>query len=119
MRAAISGAKSPQAAVSKGSLSPSFQRLIELMQRIGFGQILGLAVRNGEPDLVRGVRVVRTVKLAVDGEPQPQRGHNFAVRGEVVRLIQFLNQMGNGTVRRIEVRHGLPILLDIDETFQA
>jgi hypothetical protein len=83
--------------------------LIELMQQINFGRIEGLLVRNGEPAFVPPPEVIREVKFGGENGPRPERGvDDFALKAQVVELIQQLNGLGDGTVEAIEVKHGLP-----------
>jgi hypothetical protein len=83
--------------------------LIELMQQINFGRIEGLLVRNGEPTFDPPPIVIREVKFGGENGPRPECGvDNFALKAQVVELIQQLDDLGDGTVETIEVKHGLP-----------
>ena len=107
-------------ATAKSSLSPGRKRLVELMQRVNFGRIEGLAVRDGEPAFDPPPRVVRKLKIGGDnGSRQEMSSTDFALRREVVELIEHLGRLSTGTVRCIEVKYGLPFLVEVEEMHQA
>jgi len=86
------------------------------MQWLSFGRILKLPVRNGEPVLDQTVRVIRTVKTGADNRPRAEsHWRDFVLKREVMDLFAELGRIGNGVVRLIEVKHGLPFLIEIEE----
>jgi hypothetical protein len=95
--------------IAKGSLPPAGQRLVESMQSLYFGQILGLHVRNGLPVVDPPPRRVRDYKLV--SEPAPRAAsprEDFLLREQVVELFDYFKQIGDGVIDLIEVKHGLP-----------
>ncbi len=106
--------------MNKKTLSEPRRRLVELMQTLDFGRIHGLAVRNGEPDFGRGFRAVRTVKMAGDNSPGPENySEDFVLKHEVINLLEHFDRLGDGIMRLIEVKHGLPFIIEIEEDYQA
>jgi hypothetical protein len=98
--------------VGSTSLSQPRQQLIVLMQTIGFGQILGLVVKGGEPVLDPPPEIVREVKLGPrkdiwTGNPNV----NCALKVPVVQLFAQLDLLGTGTIEMLEVHDGLPFRL--------
>jgi len=90
------------------------------MQTLNFGRVEGLVVRNGEPDFGRGLRAVRTVKMAGSNGPRPEaRSEDFVLKREVINLLEYFDRLGGGVVRVIEVKHGLPFIIEIEEEHQA
>jgi hypothetical protein len=90
-------------------LSAPRQALVRLFQSVNFGQIIGLAIRNGDPVFHPEPTVLLDVKLDADeGERQEADLADFTLRDEVRRLLAHLDQLQNGTVERIEVRSGVP-----------
>ena len=90
-------------------LSAPRQALVRLFQSVNFGQIIGLAIRNGDPVFHPEPTVLLDVKLDADeGERQEADLADFTLRDEVCRLLAHLDQLQNGTVERIEVRSGVP-----------
>ncbi len=110
------GASEPAGAVTKRSLPPSRRLLVELMQRLHFGQILGLRVRNGEPVLDPPPRLVHDVKLASEPAPRPtEAGADFLLKQQVVELFAYFDRLRDGVIDLIEVKHGLPFRLQHTE----
>ena len=106
--------------IRKADFSPAKCWLLCLMQQINFGRILDLCVRDGEPDLAQGLRVVRTLKVGVTNSPRPElQNSDFELKAEVVDLFAQIEVMETGVVRCIEVRHGLPVLLEIEQQMTA
>jgi hypothetical protein len=103
-------------AIPKSSLSPGRRRLVELMQSITFGRIEGLTMLNGEPVLDPPPRVVREIKFG--GENGPRREldtDDFLLKSQVVELFQHFDQVGDGYIDVLEVKHGLPFRMLLTE----
>ena len=105
-------------------LSSPRHRLVKLLQFVNFGRIEGIRVRGGEPVLDgNGLLIFRTVKLRGggdrEGDPnQPRRSAaagNFALKREVLALFKQLDQIKDGLVRRLDVAHGLPMLIEVEQ----
>ena len=100
----------------KTDLSPERRRLVEKMQRLSFGHIEGLHVRNGEPVFDPPPRVVREVKFGGQNGPRPEATKgDFALKNEVVDLFAHLEEVGNGVITRLDIKHGLPFGMAIEE----
>jgi len=90
-------------------LSPARRRLIELMQTINFGRIEDLWVRESEPVLDPPPRALREVKFASETGSRPEtRLTDFALRDQHRDLFELLDEIGDGVVSRLIVKHGLP-----------
>jgi hypothetical protein len=90
-------------------LSAPRQTLVRLCQAINHGSIENLEVRSSEPVFNPLPVTVKDVKLDADEEARPEQGlADFVVSDEVMRLIRLLDELGCGTLRRIEVHAGLP-----------
>lgn len=86
------------------------------MQRINFGRIKGLAVRRGEPVVDPPPRVLREVKFGGENGPRPEAGkQDFALKGQVRDLFAQMEAMGDGIIRCLEVKHGLPFKMTVEE----
>ena len=102
----------------KSSLTPSQQKLLSEMQRINYGRIEGLSVHSGEPVLNPPPRVVREVKFGGDNGPRPEVAKaDFILKVQVRDLFAQLEAMGDGTVRCIEIKHGLPFKMTVEEVY--
>jgi hypothetical protein len=90
-------------------VSPPRQALIRLCQTLNHGSIEGLKVEHGEPVFDPAPVVLKDVKLDSDEGPRPELAlEDFVVSDEVLRLMNRLEEIKYGTVRRVEVRTGIP-----------
>lgn len=104
----------------KTSLTPSHQRLLKEMQRINFGRIENLVVRDGNPVFDPPPRAIRDVKFCGENGPRPESAiDDFALKAQVLDLFAQFDAIGNGTIRCIEVKHGLPFRMLIEEGVAA
>jgi hypothetical protein len=99
--------------LTKSSLSTAEKRLIEVMQKLNYGRIEGLAIRDGRPVFTPGSRIVKDVKLgaADNGVRAEINSADFSLKREHIELLENLRAMGDGTVESIGVKAGLPFRL--------
>lgn len=102
--------------MNKKQLSGPKQRVIEQCQDIAFGRIT-FHVAGGEPDLGRPWRTRRTVKLnGGENGPRPETASNdFELRKEHLALLDQMARLSDGACVTIEVKHGLPFIIEIDQ----
>ena len=101
--------------ISKSCLSDPHRRLIETMQRLNFGRIENLPIRDGAPIFGPGARFIQKVKIGGDNGPRPEAAFDdFLLKKQTVELIETLTDLGDGMVLAIEVKHGLPFALEIE-----
>jgi hypothetical protein len=94
---------------TKRSLSGDRQRLVELMQRLGFGLIKGLQVRDGNPVLDPLPEVTREHKFGGENGPRPElAATDFALKTQVIELFREFDRLRDTTIAVLEVKHGLP-----------
>jgi hypothetical protein len=106
--------------MTKRMLSEPWKRIVVEMQDLNFGRVM-FSVQSGQPDFTRLFRTVRTVKPA-GGEngPRPEaHSADFEVRKEVVSLIEQVAKAADGAQVTVEVKHGLPFLIEIEEVHTA
>jgi hypothetical protein len=84
---------------------------------MNFGRIEDLTIHRGEPTFDPPPRIVKDVKLgAPDNGPRPElEATDFALKREHIELFENLGRLGDGTVRTIEVKSGLPFRLIVEE----
>ncbi|MEZ6138295.1 MAG: hypothetical protein R3C53_25715 [Pirellulaceae bacterium] len=106
----------PTSHVKKRDLSRDCMQLLELMQRINFGRIEGLQVVNGEP-VLSSIKSARSVhKLKGENGPRPELGiADFSLKQEVCELFRLIERVGNGELDLIEIKHGLPFIVELNE----
>ena len=100
---------------SKADLHPAGARLVELMQGINFGRIEGLSVRAGVPVLDPPPRVVHEIKFGGENGSRPEAARqDFALKAQVRELFAQMQAMGDGVIRCLEVKHGLPFRMTVE-----
>lgn len=100
----------------KSTLLPAQAELVELMQRLDFGNIEGLVIRDGLPVLEPRPRLVRDVKFGAGNGRRSETGlTDFALKSSVRELMDTFASLGNANVRRLEVKHGLPFRMQVEE----
>ena len=101
--------------ISKSDLSEPKRRLIELLGALQFGTIEGLQIRGGEPLLTPAPRVIQKLRLGTDSTSNPGLNlQDFWLKKPVIDLLNAITDMDNGQIACIDVRHGLPFLLEIE-----
>lgn len=95
----------------KATVSHSRQRLLEWMQDLNFGEFQGLVVKNGDPVLDPPPRIVVEHRFgAAENGPRPERQvDDFSLKMQVIELLRYFDQLANGTIDILQVKHGLPV----------
>ena len=100
----------------KRTLLPAQVEFVELMQHLDFGIVEGLVIRDGLPVLKPRPRIVRDVKFGAGNGHRSEAGlTDFALKSNVQELMDTFAALGNGTVRRLEIKHGLPFRMQVEE----
>jgi hypothetical protein len=96
-------------------LSPEGRRLLELVQQVDFGYIEDLPVLEGVPVLHPPPRIVRVIKLREFEQARAERAAgDFALKAQMLGLLMLIREIGNGTVKRIEIQNGLPVKVEVE-----
>jgi hypothetical protein len=100
----------------KSVLSPARQRLVEIMQELGYGRIRRLIVSGGEPIMDPLPKVLRHRHLsgAKKARPDRRRG-DFILKSQLVEMFDEFDRLGSGVVDTIKVQDGLPCGFDVEE----
>ena len=102
--------------ITISDLTPLQQRLVELMQKVNFGRIEGIIIRDGEPILDPLPRIVQKVKFCAENGPRPETGkQNFTLKASVRDLFAKIEALGDGIIHSLEVKHGLPFDMEFEE----
>ncbi|UYV11918.1 MAG: hypothetical protein NCW75_11485 [Phycisphaera sp.] len=100
----------------KHHLSSDRRNLVETLQKINFGRIEGLVIRGGEPVLDPMPRIMHEFKFQADNSPRPESvKSDFLLKRQVVELFALIDQLGDGVIQSLEVRHGLPFRMTVEE----
>ena len=97
-------------AANKASLSPARRRLLEILQKINFGRIENLSIRDGEPVLDPLPSIHREIKFGGESGPRPELGTaDCCLKEQHVQLFDVFDQLQNGVIATLEVQNGLPV----------
>jgi hypothetical protein len=100
-------------------LSHARQTLLRLCQSINHGSIENLRVEHAEPIFEPAPAVLKDVKLDSDEGTRPELSlENFVVGDEAGRLMNHLDEMDRGILRRVEVRAGIPRRIVIESLIE-
>jgi len=100
----------------KSSLPEPRRRIVELMQKVNFGRIENLVVRNGQPVLSPSPRIVREVKFGGENGPRPEASiEDFALKAQVVELFRYMDELHDGVIGVLEIKHGLPFRMAVED----
>jgi len=101
---------------SKGELPPDGGRLVELMQTVNFGRLEHFVIRDGQPVLDPPPRVVREIKFGGENGARPEAvKDDFELKAQVRELFAQFEAMRDAVVHCLEVKHGLPFKLTVEE----
>jgi hypothetical protein len=88
--------------------------LVDLIREHQFGRIENMPVRKGQPILDRDLKIVRAMRLGGKSVRENAASTDeFELKRSVGSLFDELTRHGDGTVTRLEFRHGLPFLIEI------
>lgn len=100
----------------KGALSEPRKRLVELMQHINFGRVERLVVADGQPVLEPSPRIIREIKFGGENGPRPEVvSDDFALKAQVIELFRTFDELRDGEIDVLEIKHGLPFRMLIRE----
>jgi hypothetical protein len=103
---------------TKSALSGPRRRLLETMQQLNFGRIENLAVHAGEPAFDPAPKIVQDIKIGGENGPRPELAQDdFVLKSQVAELFTHLSHLSDIAVV-IEVRHGLPFRLIVEQQSQ-
>jgi hypothetical protein len=89
--------------------------LLQIVLENQFGRIENVPVRAGQPLPDVSVRIVRASRLGGNsGGTAPPATDDFELKRAVHDLFEELIRLGDGTIVRLEFRHGLPFLLEVE-----
>lgn len=96
-------------------LTAQQRSLVDLMREHQFGRLENISIRGGQPILDGNLKVVRLARLGGEsGGTKVPHTDEFELKQAVRDLLDELARIQNGTVVRLEFRHGLPCLLETE-----
>jgi hypothetical protein len=105
---------------TKSSLSEAQIRLVELLQNLNFGRIMGLHVHNGQPAFDPQPRIIQKLKMGGDNGPRPEASmSDFLLKRQTIELLETIERVRNGQTLTIEVKNGLAFSIEIEHPLQT
>jgi len=90
------------------------------MQEIGFGRIEDLLLVGGEPVHDPPPLILEDHRLDRPDRKPPRPSHDdFILKEHIVRLFEAFDRVGDGVIRWIDVREGLPCRIRHSRTRRA
>jgi hypothetical protein len=101
---------------STKDLTPIEHRFIAEMQRLRFGRFERLPILHGQLVLEPWPKTVRGVKFAPADPPTTRTPvEDFELKHQVIELFRYVRDVGAGEIRCLEVRHGLPFSMEVED----
>ena len=102
---------------TKSALPPAARHLVEIMQRLVYGRIAGLLVRDGLPVFDPKPRIIPKFlcSAAPSARSPDHRAADFNLKPEVTSLFQKFALIGNGVIESLVVQNGLPVWFEMEE----
>ena len=112
----LKGSEQMRGTVTMKDLSTNDQKLVELIQDVYHGRIIGLNIINRGPSFDPYPQVIRYYKLGGDNKPRkiPVK-RDFVLKQQVVNLLLRIKDLGDGRIICIEVQGGLPFLMSVED----
>ncbi len=87
---------------------------VTAMQQLGFGRFEFLRIYKGELVLDPWPTTVRAVKFATEDPIKTRKSMDeFALKRQVIELLDYVRAFDTGGIRCLEVRHGLPFSMEV------
>jgi len=98
-------------------LSPARLKLAEIIRRLGFGYIVRLPIRDGDPVLNPGLAIYSTHKYMSERNLPPiHEGKGCGLKKQFVYLFDHFDRQPNMVIERLDFQDGLPMLWVVKET---
>jgi hypothetical protein len=102
--------------LTKASLSSARRQLLECFQQMNFGRLESLEIQSGEPVVDPLPRRQFEIKFSGENGPRPEvNSTDFALKQQVVELFAFFDELQNGIIDVLEIKHGLPFRMIVTE----
>ena len=99
--------------LTNNDLRPSELRIVQAMQKLGFGHFEALQIRAGElvvDPWPQSVEAVRFGSAATESDGPA----DFELKKQVQQFLERVRITEHGVIRQLEVRHGLPFAMQLE-----
>ena len=106
--------------LSKAALSPARRRLLELMQEINYGRIVGLKVHDGEPVFDPPPTVLRLFVFGKDNSPNERCGSDdFTLKKKTAELFEICDRERSLSIEELLIDNGLPVRMTVADAVRV
>lgn len=107
----------PNRPATTRDLSEPERRFLEAMTELQFGHFDDISIERGEIVLSPWPKSVRQVKFSAVESAAVSKGcaTEFQLKAEVAHFFAYVRSIASGEIRRLEVRHGLPQLAEVEQ----
>jgi hypothetical protein len=96
-------------------LSPSERSFVAVLQQLGFGHLESVRICGGAVVFDPWPTVVKVLKFGVVEIQPPDGSADFELRRPMADLFEYIRGVDAGEIRCLEVRHGLPFSMEIEQ----
>jgi hypothetical protein len=100
---------------SNRDLLPSERRFIVALNQLGFGRLEFVRIQRGELVLDPAPTVVQVLKFGSAEWQPPSRAADFELKEPLAKFFEYIRGVDDGAIRCLEVRHGLPFSMEIEQ----
>ena len=102
------------------SITSSDRSLLARINRIGFGHLENLELRNGVAVTIPTSREVQSFRPEGGDAARRVAGDNpFTLKKCQTEFLNRLHAVGNGFIRKIVIQEGLPVRFEIEKALSA
>lgn len=106
--------------MNSAHISLSDKKLLAHINRIGFGSIENLELRDGIAVTIPTSREVQSFKQEGGDAARRVAGDNpFTLKDCQTNFLNRLHAVGNGFIRKIVIQDGLPVRFEIEKALNA
>jgi hypothetical protein len=100
---------------STRDLSPSERSFVTLLQQLGFGRLESVKIRRGALVLDPVPTVVKLMKFGAADSQSPSGSADFELKTSMADLFEYIRGVDDGEIRCLDVRHGLPFSMEVEQ----
>ncbi len=102
--------------LTTNDLLPSELQFVLAMQKLGFGHFEAVQIRAGELVVDPWPRMVQAVRFGSGEGEFGEQPEDFQLKKQAAQLFERVRMIGQGEIRQLEVRHGLPFAMQLECT---
>lgn len=103
------------------ALMETDRKLVSLMGAVLYGRLENLAIEDGHAKTTATSKKISTANFEHDETPHAaaRPDGDFILTDKHVRFLRHLRKVGNGRIKSITIRAGLPVSAEIEEAVSS